>query len=130
MDYKIVTPMTLWQDFNPMKDPLEVVIGEVSCTEKYIAKEMTFTVETESDGKIRAYANVVIQKSGIAPTVMFLPTGEAEIKKMSFFDTLIERGFNVITVDYGGISKKRRRENIPFILKAFHIAFTPKTAIC
>ncbi len=107
MDYKIVTPMTLWQDFNPIKDPLEVVVGAVTSTERYVSKEMTFTVDTVADGKIRAYANVVVQKGGVAPTVLFLPTGESEIKKTTFFEMLIDRGFNVITVDYGGKSRKK-----------------------
>ena len=45
MSYKIVTPMTLWQDYNPTKEPLEVVVTAVKNREKVISKEIEFTVE-------------------------------------------------------------------------------------
>lgn len=109
MEYKIITPMMLWQDFNPMKEPLEVTVDKVTSAENYVSKEMTFTVESASDGKIRAYANVVVQKNKVAPTILFVPTGEATIKKSKFFDILIERGFNFISVDYGGKATGKER---------------------
>ena len=73
MSYKIVTPMTLWQDYNPTQEPLEVVVTAVKNREKVISKEIESTGETVSDGKIRAYATVVLQKSGKAPALLFLP---------------------------------------------------------
>lgn len=108
MEYKIVTPMMLWQDFNPTKDPLEVTMLGIKSTASYIAKDLTFTVESTFDGKIRAYASVVVQKNKVAPTVIFIPTGEAPINKTEFFEVLIKAGFNVITVDYGGETYKKQ----------------------
>lgn len=63
MEYKLMTPMTLWQGYNPMTEPLDVVVNGVKNNEKYVSKEVSFTVETVADGKIRAYANIVVQKT-------------------------------------------------------------------
>lgn len=112
MDYKIVTPMALWQDFNPMKEPLEVRVDGVKITDKYIMKDTVFTVETELDGKIRAYANIAVQKNVVAPTVVYIPTGESPIKKSLFFDILIDHGFNIITIDYAGVSEKKDKYTV------------------
>lgn len=58
-----MTPMTLWQGYNPTTEPLDVVVNGVKNNEKYVSKEVSFTVETVADGKIRAYANIVVQKT-------------------------------------------------------------------
>ena len=99
--------MTLWQDYNPTKEPLEVVVTAVKNREKVISKEIEFTVETVSDGKIRAYATVVLQKSGKAPAFLFLPGAEAVIRRSKFYDIIVENGFNFIAVDYAGKSPKK-----------------------
>ena len=67
-----MTPMTLWQGYNPMTEPLDVVVNGVKNNEKYVSKEVSFTVETVADGKIRAYANIVVQKNKVAPTFLYL----------------------------------------------------------
>lgn len=107
MEYKLLTPMTLWQGYNPTIEPLEVVVNGVKNNEKYVSKEVTFTAETVSDGKIRAYANIVVQKNKVAPTFLFLPGGEALIKRTNIFDRIVEAGFNFVAVDYGGKSPKK-----------------------
>ena len=90
--------MTLWQDYNPTKEPLEVVVTAVKNREKVISKEIEFTVETVSDGKIRAYATVVLQKSGKAPAFLFLPGAEAVIRRSKFYDIIVENGFTTLAV--------------------------------
>lgn len=107
MEYKLLTPMTLWRDYNPTTEPLEVVVNGVKNTEKYVSKEVTFTAETLQDGKIRAYADVVVQKNKVAPTFLFLPSGASSIFRTTFFDTIVDAGFNVIALDYAGKSPKK-----------------------
>ena len=43
MEYKLMTPMTLWQGYNPMTEPLDVVVNGVKNNEKYVSKEVSFT---------------------------------------------------------------------------------------
>ena len=46
MEYKLMTPMTLWQGYNPTTEPLDVVVNGVKNNEKYVSKEVSFTAET------------------------------------------------------------------------------------
>ena len=36
MEYKLMTPMTLWQGYNPTTEPLDVVVNGVKNNEKYV----------------------------------------------------------------------------------------------
>lgn len=108
MEYKLMTPMTLWQGYNPTTEPLDVVVNGVKNNEKYVSKEVSFTAETVADGKIRAYANIVVQKNKVAPTFLYLPSGESSIKRTAFFDLIVAAGFNIIAVDFAGRSPKKK----------------------
>lgn len=68
-----MTPMTLWQGYNPTTEPLDVVVNGVKNNEKYVSKEVSFTAETVADGKIRAYANIVVQKKQSRADVFISP---------------------------------------------------------
>ena len=103
-----MTPMTLWQGYNPTTEPLDVVVNGVKNNEKYVSKEVSFTAETVADGKIRAYANIVVQKNKVAPTFLYLPSGESSIKRTAFFDLIVDAGFNIIAVDFAGRSPKKK----------------------
>ena len=103
-----MTPMTLWQGYNPTTEPLDVVVNGVKNNEKYVSKEVSFTAETVADGKIRAYANIVVQKNKVAPTFLYLPSGESSIKRTAFFDLIVDAGFNLIAVDFAGRSPKKK----------------------
>lgn len=119
-----MTPMTLWQGYNPMTEPLDVVVNGVKNNEKYVSKEVSFTVETVADGKIRAYANIVVQKNKVAPTFLYLPSGESSIKRTAFFDLIVDAGFNIITSILP--EDRPRKRFLPNIPKAFRTAIFPR----
>lgn len=119
MDYKIVTPMMLWQDYNPTKQPLEVTILNMSSTDDILCKEVVFTAETVSDGKVRAYAKMILQKNAEnAPTLLYIPAASNIVSAGIFLDMAIKNGYNMVIIDYSGdIAGKEHFTTYPESLK-------------
>jgi hypothetical protein len=110
MEYKIVTPPALWQDYNPMKQPLEVTVLNIELRDNLIIKDVFFTAETVADGKVRAYAKLFLQQNAEkAPTIIYVPTGGKVQHEGIFSETIFKKGYNMVMVDYGGKSDKKER---------------------
>lgn len=98
---KTLTPLQIWQDFNPMTESLELniisreIVGEI---EKI---EYGFTAIKTVDGRVRIRVQVT-KKVGLenAPVLLYIPDYyEAANKDTSDY---VAQGFAVATYDYSG----------------------------
>lgn len=104
MVFNIISPLKLWEDFNPLAEPLEVNLVKESVDEEVVTKTMYFTAERTPDGVVRAFAEVYYPASASErslPVIVYIPPVREGID-----DTLIRRtcleGYVVIRVDYAG----------------------------
>lgn len=103
MDYKIISPIMLWQDYNPTRQPLEVTILNMEVRGNLLIKEVVFTAETVADGKIRAYAKLILQRGEEkAPTFLYIPSALEPVEKGVFSEEIFKKGYNMVVIDFGG----------------------------
>ncbi len=103
MEYKIETPIMLWQGYNPTALPLNITILNMESVDNILIKEVVFTVDSVEDGNIRAYAKMFLQKGKEkAPTFLYIPTGTEKLEFGPFTKAVFERGYNVAVIDFGG----------------------------
>ncbi|MBP5405056.1 MAG: hypothetical protein J6Y74_03825 [Clostridia bacterium] len=103
MIIKFLTPVQLWQDFDPQAAPLDMAIAYNNEEGDLRRKGVYFTAETSEEGQIRAFAEI---KSSVAQPKRILVSvlTEPEQRPISdSFDELLKRGFAVVTVDVSGI---------------------------
>lgn len=103
MTIKFLTPVQLWQDFDPQAAPLDMAIAYNNEEGDLRRKGVYFTAETSEEGQIRAFAEI---KSATAQPkrILISVLTEPEQRPISgSFDELLKRGFAVVTVDVSGI---------------------------
>lgn len=107
MSYKFLTPLQVWEGFNPVKEPLEVSYVKSTDEGDVHISDMFYTVETVADGKIRGYIRLVFKNSWLEngerhAAVALLPARdrvETEIVKI-----ILDEGYVAALVDYTGES--------------------------
>jgi len=104
MPENIITPLQLWQGFNPVKDPLEVsfVLSE-SLPEGAYRYGVYFSAFTADDGKVRAYADIYYSPRNAGnPTLIYIPDYYSLGIDRSILDTALANGYNIVIADYSG----------------------------
>lgn len=105
-EIKILTPIQLWANYNPVKQPLDISFNDVRSDGRYITKSMFITAEDAEDGKVRAYVKVVYPpKDTPAPAVLFIPSAETKTVSEEFIKEILDKGCIFATFDYAGESK-------------------------
>ncbi len=73
METKFLTPIQLWQDFNPVKDLLETAVKDYTKLDENIAyKSLYFTALGNKEDSVRAYAEIFVPASQGKKAVIFL----------------------------------------------------------
>jgi hypothetical protein len=105
METKFLTPIQLWQDFNPVKDLLETAVKDYIKIDDDIAyKSLYFTALGSGDDSVRAYAEIFIPSSASKKAVIFLNDIDEGICR----ETLVKyakEGFISASVDLCGEDK-------------------------
>ncbi len=108
----ILTPVTLWKDFDDTL-PLETeVISETECG-GMIIRDVFFSGRKTVKGRIRIYAQYIVPKDlETFPVVMIL--FEAGLRSdMKFIRRFVARGYGVLCVDYCGDNGTNRYTYYP-----------------
>ncbi|MEG2084248.1 MAG: hypothetical protein RRY78_01675 [Clostridia bacterium] len=110
MEEKILTPYMVWQDFNPVKEALEVSIIGSESTPDYKKIEYFFTSKNADDGKLRVFTQVFYKQGSTKkmPCVLFVQDYDGAID-MQMVKGFTDEGYAVVTFDYLG--KKENKEN-------------------
>lgn len=104
MEHKFMTPIQMWEGYNPVKDPLETYIQKCNVLNDIAETEMYFTAESLKDGKIRVYSKMYAHKDWDTshPAVLFLSDLNASSNYVEISEMLVEQGYVVFVVDYAG----------------------------
>ena len=99
-----MTPIQMWEGYNPVKDPLETYIQKCNVLNDIAETEMYFTAESLKDGKIRVYSKMYAHKDWDTshPAVLFLSDLNASSNYVEISEMLVEQGYVVFVVDYAG----------------------------
>ncbi len=101
MDQKLTT-QTLWQDFDPQAEALDVNVARVT-GEEIVTKNIYFTGRTLQDGcKSRVYATVCYKSTkSVKPAVLFIGDYHKPIQ-VDVLQHLASQGFVAMSIDYAG----------------------------
>ncbi|MDD3947521.1 MAG: hypothetical protein PHI19_06745 [Clostridia bacterium] len=99
MEYKIMIPSTVWQDYDPEAEPLELVKEEGA-----VSKEVyRFTALTKDEEKVRVAVKVLLPSSDIKGAVLVVHQYHA-LPDDWVLNDLVSGGYMVVLPDLTGIS--------------------------
>jgi len=104
---KFLTPVQLWQDFDPASTPLDMAIAYSVEEGDLRRKGIYYTAVSDDVGQVRAFAEV---KSAVAQPKKVLVSVLTEPDQTPItdsFDELLKRGFAVVTVDVSGLADEK-----------------------
>ena len=115
MAENIITPLRLWQDFDPMREKLDVsFVASESVGEDIVRFGCYFTSEKTHDGVVRAYATIYFSPHNVQnPTLLFVPDYYAKTIDFSFLRTTIGDGYNIVIIDYTGKEEENNYTHYP-----------------
>ena len=113
MESNFLTPVKLWEDFNPKQDPLKVSIIENIEVNGFPTRSLFFTALHDGNGEIRAYAKIVSpptsiqnQKRNKQKFILYIP----DIKEGQDIDEKLRdfasRDYTVAVVDLLGSGER------------------------
>ena len=102
--FNIISPLKLWEDFNPLAEPLDLNVVREYEDEGIMRKMVYFTSERTDDGVVRAFAEVfypVGAEVGSLPCILYIPPVREGLSDALIRRTCLE-GYAVVRVDYAG----------------------------
>ncbi|NLZ24983.1 MAG: hypothetical protein GX891_00780 [Clostridiales bacterium] len=115
MEHKFLTPTEMWENFNPVKEPLEESVERLYEKGSLQFTEAFFTSETAEDGKVRVYIKHVKDKNwdGKRPAVLIFPNLGEKSEIDIVLETLVSHGYCAAVVDYAGFIADGKRSTFP-----------------
>ena len=106
-----LTPIQIWRDFDPTKDPLEYSIASNENDGKFIRRSIYFTALSDEYGEVRACAKIVMpaQQRNKQKFVLFIPEIDSKNDYEPNMIDMASRDYTVARVDlYGeGVNSTR-----------------------
>lgn len=97
----ILTPVTLWKDFDDTL-PLEAeTLSETECGNA-VVQEVFFSGRKTAKGRVRIYAQYVFPKGEARFPVIMMLFEAGSKPDMGFVRRFVKRGYGVLCVDYCG----------------------------
>ena len=100
---KFLTPVQLWQSFDPASAPLDMAIAYSSEEGELRRKGVYFTAVSDEVGQVRAFTEIKSPVSQPKKMLISVLTEPNQTPITDSFDELIKRGFAVATVDVSGV---------------------------
>ncbi len=107
MAIKFLTPVQLWQDFDPVSEPLDISVSYSEQEGAITIKGAYFTAIKEGEEQVRAFAEVKTQADKPKKALVCVLTEKNQSALADSFDELLKRGFAVMTVDVSGIADEK-----------------------
>ncbi|NCA67083.1 MAG: hypothetical protein EOM87_03350 [Clostridia bacterium] len=105
METKFLTPIQLWQDFNPVRDLLETAVKDyVKIDEDITCKSLYFTAIGGGEDAVRAYAEIFVPANNSRKAVIFIPDINESISREALLSYARE-GYICASVDLAGEEK-------------------------
>ena len=109
MAIKFLTPVQLWQDFDPLSAPLDISIEYNTESDGLRLKGAYFTAVSEGDESVRAFAEIKALSSSPKKAILCVTNSGDQTALAEGFDELLKRGFAIMTVDVSGIPDEHGR---------------------
>lgn len=103
MAIKFLTPVQLWQDFDPLEAPLEISIEYNNESDGMMVKGAYFTAIAEGEDSIRAFAEVKSAVPSPKKSILCVLNSGDQAALAEGFDELLKRGFAIMTLDVSGL---------------------------
>ena len=109
MTIKFLTPVQLWQDFDPVAAPLDISIEYNTEVNGLRLKGAYFTAIADGEESVRAFAEI----KSLVPTpkraILCVMNSGDQSALAEGFDELLKRGFAIMTLDVSGIPDENGR---------------------
>ena len=109
MAIKFLTPVQLWQDFDPTAASLDISIEYNTETDGTRLKGAYFTAVSEGEESVRAFAEVKSTVAVPKKAILCVMNSGDQTGYAEGFDELLKRGFAVMTVDVSGVPDEAGR---------------------
>ena len=103
MAVKFLTPVQLWQDFDPAEVPLDISIEYNTESDGMRVKGAYFTAIAEGEESVRAFAEVKTAVQSPRRAILCVMNSGDQAAFADGFDELLKRGFAVMTLDVSGL---------------------------
>ena len=99
-----LTPIQIWRDFDPVKDPLDVSIVSSESDGQFIKRVLFFTALSDEDGEVRACVKMVlpVAQKNKQKFVLFLPEIDSNSDYEPNMREMASRDYTVAMVDLYG----------------------------
>ncbi len=109
MAIKFLTPVQLWQDYDPASAPLDISIEYTSETDGLFVKGAFFTAFAEEGESVRAFSEIKSAVPSPKKALLCVMNSADQAAYTEGFDDLLKRGFAVATIDVSGIPDEEGR---------------------
>ncbi|MBO4479278.1 MAG: hypothetical protein J5774_02815 [Clostridia bacterium] len=109
MAIKFLTPVQLWQDYDPADAPLDISIEYTDEKDGVAVKGMYFTAFAEEGESVRAFAEVKTSVASPKRAILYVMNSACQAAFAEGFDELLAKGFAVMTIDVSGVPDKDGR---------------------
>lgn len=103
MAIKFLTPVQLWQDFDPKSAPLDISIEYNTQADGLLVKGVYFTALADGEESVRAFAEIKSSVASPKKAILCVMNAGDQEALADGFDELLKRGFAVMTLDVSGI---------------------------
>ena len=103
MTIKFLTPVQLWQDYDPVSAPLDISIEYNKEVGDLSVKGAYFTAYAEDGESVRAFAEIKTATPSPKKAILCVMNNADQAAMAEGFDELIKRGFAVMTLDVSGV---------------------------
>ncbi len=118
MDNIILTPLQIWQDYDPEEAPLQISFRDFRKQNGRIAFEAFFNGDVYTDGAPRIFINGSYPTSVSPKIAIYIKDGAGTPPPDTFVNGFIDRGFGFICFDYNaGNPDVLRRSRYPESVK-------------
>lgn len=100
MDNKILTPLQIWQDYDPCSAPLQISFTDFCKSGDTAVFEAFFNGDTFTDGSPRIFVSGKIPLTAGAKIVIYIKDRTGKSAPKNYENAFTERGFGFVNFDY------------------------------
>ncbi len=110
MEYKFMTPLQVWENFNPTSEDLSIDVVRSQEIDGTVYEKIYFTVKKTEKGICRAYAlTAKPKKKGKLPVMLIIPPFSGKEIDESLVSDVVKDGYVAVVVDLEGETSQKNR---------------------
>lgn len=111
MENTILTPLQIWQDYDPEASPLQISFTYFRKQGRNISFEAFFNADGFKDGSPRIFVNGVYPTTASPKIVIYIKDGTGTLPPSAFSEACAVRGFGFIEFDYNAENEDSTRRS-------------------